>query len=413
MPRIFNHIVWLPNRRTFAISDRDGLFGGKSQPIKMLKITQENGKYIWYIAGTARTVTDYRPILTDENGNYIHDWKLNQLYHLMDFKNQRYNCVGCPIQVHLYNSDGTRTNGFVTNPKVDLTGMPSSYIQYTVVDLPPMGSSAMPSIDNGEDTVGGLLEPYNQPGDEFYLNGTAAVDQAQCDDHPITGNAGEATPSSTAKNPNNGKKAVETAFPPIFGRTTDPNGQIVYVLFDPHMELMENTPENPLPDGGGQRHVDSQGSLPDVSNWRDTNYVNCANVLRNFMNEDGCRISTHPNACSNYAEEPYGGPIKKTGPGVIVCGQRGEVANDIALGSGDRWDLSSNYRKMIYRQWHYADYKHSAWVNVVLDSADQLRQRVAWALFQIFPIGTVSSSSRYIMLVAARIFPSTPGIPRA
>ena len=76
----------------------------------------------------------------------------------------------------------------------------------------------------------------------------------------------------------------------------------------------------------------------------------------------------------------------------MVCGQRGEVGNGPTLpGTNDgRWDLTSNYRKMIYREWHYADYKHAAWVNVVLGGADQLRQRVAWALFQIFPLGTVS-----------------------
>jgi hypothetical protein len=365
--------------RTFAFSDRDALYTGKGQPTKFFSILQDNGRYVWYVGGVPRTVTDEPPQLMVKG--VAQPWKLGKLYHLHEGGNDNFNCVGCPLKVVYYENDRSETVGYIDNPKVDLDGMPPT--PYTIVDLPPMNSAAFPSIDNGEQFEGTFLEQYNHPDDEFILNSTTAVDPTDCDNHPLTANAGEGTPSSTAKNPNNGKIAVESIFPPIYGRTTNQDGQTVYVIFDPHMELMENTPENPLPDGGGQRRVDSKGSLPEVTQWRDQNYVECSNVFRNFMNEHGCRVSNHTNACSRYADSR----IKKSGPGVVVCGQRGEVANDLALKGDGRWDIYSNFRKHIYRQWVYADIKYSAWVNVVLESPDQLRQRVAWALYQIMPIG--------------------------
>eukprot|EP00957_Ditylum_brightwellii_P074860 5689238-Ditylum_brightwellii.AAC.1 len=42
---------------------------------------------------------------------------------------------------------------------------------------------------------------------------------------------------------------------------------------------------------------------------------------------------------------------------------------------------------MLYWQWHYLEYRYSVWVNIALEARDQLRQRVAWALYQIIPIG--------------------------
>lgn len=43
--------------------------------------------------------------------------------------------------------------------------------------------------------------------------------------------------------------------------------------------------------------------------------------------------------------------------------------------------------KDVYLQSHFTKLKRTIWVNTALYSEDQLRQRIAWALYQIIPIG--------------------------
>ena len=50
--------------------------------------------------------------------------------------------------------------------------------------------------------------------------------------------------------------------------------------------------------------------------------------------------------------------------------------------------VSKKLNKDIYLQSHFTQYKYTIWANIALDSEDQLRQRIAWALYQIIPIGT-------------------------
>ncbi len=102
--------------------------------------------------------------------------------------------------------------------------------------------------------------------------------------------------------------------------------------------------------------------------------------------------------------------------GVVVCGSAGEAANDFTLGRIDGYGKSllerqlilaletiellinilfldlkaiaeKKFNRNIYLDWVFSEYKHSVWGNVVLNSEDQLRQRVAWSLYQIIPIG--------------------------
>lgn len=60
-----------------------------------------------------------------------------------------------------------------------------------------------------------------------------------------------------------------------------------YMLFDPRLDLQENTVENPLPDGGGMTTTLTGGKTM------------CANVPRTFLNEDSCLLSYSPSACSS------------------------------------------------------------------------------------------------------------------
>ena len=77
--------------------------------------------------------------------------------------------------------------------------------------------------------------------------------------------------------------------------------------------------------------------------------------------------------------------------GVVVCGTVGEVANDITLGGNDGFDIKTDTTKKmnrdIYLGGEFMEYKNTVWADIALYSKDQLRQRMAWALYQIIPIG--------------------------
>lgn len=62
------------------------------------------------------------------------------------------------------------------------------------------------------------------------------------------------------------------------------NGQ--HMIFEPTLELADNRNQNPLNDGGGKAVRVSNG------------VVQCANVERNFLNEQSCKLSSHVNACA-------------------------------------------------------------------------------------------------------------------
>ena len=150
-------------------------------------------------------------------------------------------------------------------PLIDIDGIED---QVNVVDLD--NGAQLSSID---DVV------YNseywtsfQAGDEFIL--TADYDDSSCDALP--------------EDPWND---ADIKFPiaPIFGKRTivhDNINTIQYLLWDPRLELVENTIENPIPDGGGRASINSDGT------------VYCSNAPRTFLNEDYCYLSHEDTACS-------------------------------------------------------------------------------------------------------------------
>ena len=149
----------------------------------------------------------------------------------------------------------------------------------------------------------------------------------------------------------------EGSVKPFFARLHDGN----LYMHDPFLKLEDNTPENPLEEGG------QWGSVPGVL---------CPSAPRNLMFEDDCALSVSENGCSASGD---------SGSGSVVCPSPGEVANDPegdllfdmthnreADGTGVRTDF----------EWQ----RFSLWVMVALSANDQLRQRVAWALYNIIPL---------------------------
>jgi hypothetical protein len=238
---------------------------------------------------------------------------------------------------------------------------------------------------------------------------------------------------------------MESALPTVMGRALDVStGEITTLAFDPILQFRTNTVEDPIPDGGGSNWVATDGWYDGLgwinpANGRFDQPVNdgsvhCANVRRSFLNEDGCeypmseysltnhvptiplshtpitkmsslslyflhslhslhagRLSFDPTACTQPDDDKT--PILGNGRAVVICGSPGETSNDFSLGVVDGFSLKSwherSARREIYKDGVFTEQKYNAWFHIALRAKDQLRQRVAWALYQIVPIGAV------------------------
>lgn len=113
-------------------------------------------------------------------------------------------------------------------------------------DLPPNTIDLAP-----EDFAKFQQLPGSAPGEEFFLS--EALTDAQCND-------------------------ISLEDYPVYINFND--GQ--YLAFDPRINPLENTVENPLADGGG--------SAMDLG-------AKCSSAARTFLNAHSCKLSTQPNSC--------------------------------------------------------------------------------------------------------------------
>lgn len=80
---------------------------------------------------------------------------------------------------------------------------------------------------------------------------------------------------------------------------------------------------------------------------------------------------------------------------VVVCISVGEVANNPLFGTIDGFDITNDahaeakkdFNPSIYFREEMEVNKLTVWANNALFKQDQLQQRMAWALYQIIPIG--------------------------
>ena len=104
------------------------------------------------------------------------------------------------------------------------------------------------------------------------------------------------------------------------------------------------------------------------------------------------KLSFDPNACYFEGNDDGGKTIVGNGKGVVVCGSPGEVSSDFSLGVIDGFTLKSftarQVRREIYKDATYTEQKHTIWAKISLTAEDQLRQRIAWAVYQIVPVGS-------------------------
>ena len=80
-------------------------------------------------------------------------------------------------------------------------------------------------------------------------------------------------------------------------------------------------------------------------------------------------------------------PVSVADGGVVVCGSIGEVANDPSL--PETFEVRSDEATTTFSSDDLNNQKQVVWAEIAQNGADQLRQRMAWALAQI--VTTVSA----------------------
>jgi len=143
----------------------------------------------------------------------------------------------------------------------------------------------------------------------------------------------------------------------IIGNILNSNVQVRYGRY---LAFEENDLANPIPSGGVDLEV-------------------CSNPLMDWKNAESCHISSEASACRTETSENLA-----AGSAIVVCGSSSEIAND-PLGqsvfhAARTTDLKGASETKLQ--------KESVWSMIALSGSttDQLRQRVAWALSQIFVV---------------------------
>ena len=147
------------------------------------------------------------------------------------------------------------------------------------------------------------------------------------------------------------------------------NGELV--LYAGNGLIMENTIQNPLPDGG-MAAVNDGGKI-------------CSNVARNFLNIESCFLA-NSDACqaSSYGRNQYDWRPKIV-KNAVICGSDGEVANDWSSDPSEARYSFFGHSNNLLSNGLYLQTKSVPYM-IFLNANDQLRQKMAWALSQILVI---------------------------
>ena len=134
----------------------------------------------------------------------------------------------------------------------------------------------------------------------------------------------------------------------------------VLLRYGRYLEVENNTIEDPLLNGSG---VDR-----------------CSNPIMDMFNSDHCALTFNDSACSSVIDRAD--ENLPAGSAVVVCGSDQEVANNPSGSSIFQFKESTDIKGNA----DFASQKKSVWTMIAMNSNDQLRQKVAWALSQILVI---------------------------
>jgi hypothetical protein len=170
-----------------------------------------------------------------------------------------------------------------------------------------------------------------------------------------------------ATNPDQCKDLNDFHF--IVGRF--PNGDAV--LYSGIAKLMQNTIQDPIADGG----------LDAIRRGAKL----CSNTAKTFLNIESCFLADGDACESNAYSIHYWDREPRIVKNAVICGSDGEVGSDAGLDPSEpRFPLNGHFHRLIHRKLPLQ--LQSVSHTVFLNSKDQLRQRMAWALSQIFPISS-------------------------
>ena len=95
-----------------------------------------------------------------------------------------------------------------------------------------------------------------------------------------------------------------------------------------------------------------------------------------YFKGESCYLSVEAKVCSSLYEK------SQEGDAVVICGSPGEVGNGNFKQNIFRFYLSGATKFLT----DFGRQKRNVWSMIALESPDQLRQRMAWALSQILAI---------------------------
>ncbi len=256
------------------------MYDRKSARQKHLVIETVEGisGYLWMVDGTFRTVTQDHPTFVD--GTLV---QLNVRYRIDEVKRSfMVNCVGCDLSLR----GGNGVEYTIANPPVSIEGVEGNadLLPYATVALPSFGSSEFPAVEKASEDFP-LFTEWMKDDENALLTTNVLESSTQCDGFPSFRQP-EAVAVPT-------EDAPLSILPTVFGRSINSiTGEEEVFAYDPHLHLYENTPENPLADGGGQLVLDTYEPIDPG------HQVLCHNVHRAHDNEDGCKLSYLETACA-------------------------------------------------------------------------------------------------------------------
>ena len=235
--------------------------------------------FVWKVDGTFRTVTQDHPTFTD--GVPV---ELNVRYRIDEMRRSFYvNCVGCRVLVR---DSTTGKEYYIPNPAVSIEGVEGNedLLPYSTVSLPAFGSNEFPAVEKASVEFP-LFTSLMKDDENGLLNSTSLEGSTQCDGFPSFRQP-EAVAVPT-------EDAPLSILPTVFGRSINQDTGVEEVFaYDPHLFLYENTPENPITDGGGKLVIETYDPM-------DPGYqVICQNAHRTYDNEEGCQLSYLDTACA-------------------------------------------------------------------------------------------------------------------
>jgi hypothetical protein len=148
-----------------------------------------------------------------------------------------------------------------------------------------------------------------------------------------------------------------------------PNGDAV--LYSGIVKLMQNTIQDPIADGG----------LEAIARGAPL----CSNTAKTFLNIESCSLAKDDACESNAYSDNYFDRDPRIVKNAVICGSDGEVGSDAGLDPSEpRFRINGHFHRLTLRKLplQIQAVSHS----VFLNAKDQLRQRMAWALSQIFSI---------------------------